>query len=159
MVSFALDEEKVFSWLTEIVIDYEFSRAFDEEIQSRSGVLPPPIGMDWQPIEPGREDDVYLLVRAAQDADVITSTEGMVITFEFIDDGDRGFFRWMLDVVAPTPLKLATPSEGMPMLAESDVFGVEVAVVILREAVQAANLLVQQLLEHVAARKTPGHSS
>ncbi|MEU6379258.1 hypothetical protein [Streptomyces sp. NPDC046909] len=119
----------------------------------------PPIGMAWRPTDPGEEDGAFLLVRTAQAAGLVTSTEGMTITFEFIDDGDEGVFRWLLDVIAPTPLKLASVSEAMAVLVEPEVSGVPAAMAVLREAVRRANLLVQQLSDYVAARNMPGHGS
>lgn len=61
--------------------------------------------------------------------------------------------------MVPTPLKLATLSEAMPVPGEPDTSGAEAAMANLREAVQAANLLLQQLSNYVEASKTPGHGS
>lgn len=158
MEPFILHEEEARNWLTELVVAHEIDVGFGERSPMRSADIPP-IGMAWRPMDLGEEDGAFLLVRAAQEAGLITSTERMTIAFEFIDDGDEGVFRWLLDVVAPTPLKLATMSEAMTVLVESEASGIAAAIAILREAVQAANLLVQQLSDYVAARNTPGHGS
>ncbi|MBB4786042.1 hypothetical protein [Streptomyces rapamycinicus] len=50
-------------------------------------------------------------------------------------------------------------SKAMPMLGKPDDSGVEAAMAILREAVQAANLLLQQLSNYVEASTMPGHGS
>ncbi|MFI0483529.1 hypothetical protein [Actinomadura sp. 9N215] len=47
----------------------------------------PPIGMVWQPRDVGEEDTAFLLIRGAQEADVIARPEHMQLDFEFIDDG------------------------------------------------------------------------
>lgn len=156
MEPFTLREEEARNWLTELVVAHEIDTSFGETgtIQSADS---PPIGMAWRPADPGEEDGAFLLVRAAQEAGLLTGAEGMTITFEFVDDGDEGFFRWLLDIVAPVPLRLATMSEAMAVLGEPEASGVAAAMAILREAVQAANLLVQQLSDYVAARKMPGH--
>lgn len=158
MEPFILHEEEARNWLTELVVAHEIDVGFGERSSMRSADSPP-IGMAWRPTDPGEEDGAFLLVRAAQAAGLVTSTEAMTITFEFIDDGDEGVFRWLLDVVAPTPLKLATVSEAMAVLVEPETSGVAAAMAVLREAVRTANLLVQQLSDYVAARNMPGHGS
>ncbi|MFF4503017.1 hypothetical protein [Streptomyces sp. NPDC001401] len=158
MERFIVHEEEARKWLTDLVVAHEIDMSFGEMGSERSADSPP-IGMAWRPMDPGEEDSVFLLVRAAQEVGVVAGSEEMTITFEFIDDGDQGVFRWLLDVVAPTPLKVATMSEAMAVLGEPEASGVEAAMAILHEAVQTANLLVQQLSDHVAARKMPGHGS
>jgi hypothetical protein len=158
MEPFILHEEEARDWLTDLVVAHEVGIGFGDESPVPSADSPP-IAMVWRPRDPGEEDSVFLLIRAAQDAGVVTSPEETIISFEFIDDGDEGVFRWLLDIVTPTPLKLATMSEAMAALGEPQASGVEAAIAILREAVQAANLLVQQLSDYVAARKMPGHGS
>ncbi|MFF1679468.1 hypothetical protein ACFVYG_25975 [Streptomyces sp. NPDC058256] len=146
------------NWLTELVVAHEVGMGFGEDSPVRSPNSPS-IGMVWGPRDPGEEDSVFLLVRAAQEASMVTNPDETTITFEYIEDGDQGVFRWFVDIVAPTPLKVATTSEAMAVLGEPQTFGVDAAMAILRDAVQAANLLIQQLSDYVAATKMPGHDS
>lgn len=157
MDPFTLDEEAARAWLTELVVAYEVDASFGGDVFEYSADSPP-IGMAWDPRQPGEEDGVTLLVKAAQAAGVIGSPEEMTITFEFVDDGDEGVYRWLLDITAPSPLKVATLSEAMAVLGEPDLHraGIEAAVAILREAVQEANHLVHQLSDYIEASTERG---
>ncbi|MEV0220689.1 hypothetical protein [Streptomyces sp. NPDC050704] len=152
MDSFVLHEEAVRAWLTELVVAYEVDASFGCDVSVRSGDSPP-IGMAWDPRQPGEEDGVSLLVKAAQAAGMVGKPEEMTITFEFVDAGDEGVYRWLLDIANPCPLKVATRSEAMAVLGEPELHraGIEVAVAILRETVKAANQLVNQLSDYIEA--------
>lgn len=152
MDPFILHEEAARPWLTELVVAYEVDASFGGDVSGYSADSPR-IGMAWDPRQPGEEDGVPLLVKAAQAAGVIGSPEEMTITFEFVDDGDEGVFRWLLDIADPSSLKVATLSEAMAVLGEPDLHraGIEAAVAILREAVRAANDLVHQLSDYIEA--------
>ncbi|MFC4463993.1 hypothetical protein ACFPH6_05350 [Streptomyces xiangluensis] len=152
MDPFVLHEEAARVWLAELVVAYEVDASFGGDVSAR-GADSSPIGMVWDPRQPGGEDGVSLLVTAAQGAGMVGKPEEMTITFEFVDDGDEGVYRWLLDIVAPKPLKVATLSEALGALGEPEVHrvGIEAAVAILREAVQAANHLVHQLSDYVEA--------
>ncbi|MEV1083437.1 hypothetical protein AB0I98_35335 [Streptomyces sp. NPDC050211] len=152
MDPFVLHEEAAHAWLTQLVVAYEVDASFGGEVSVRSADSQP-IGMAWDPRQPGEEDGVSLLVEAAQAAGVVGKPEEMTITFEFVDDGDEGTNCWLLDIAVPSPLKVATLSEAMAVLGEPDLHraGIEAAVAVLREAVQAANLLVHQLSDYVEA--------
>lgn len=152
MDPFTLHEEAARAWLTELVVAYEVDASFGGDV-SECSADSPPLGMAWDPRQPGEEDGVTLLVKAAQAAGVIGNPEEMTITFEFVDDGDEGVYRWLLDIADPSPLKVSTPSEAMAVLGEPDLHraGIEAAVAILREAVQAANHLVHQLSDYIEA--------
>ncbi|WP_413116205.1 hypothetical protein ACK1X7_36845 [Streptomyces sp. CY1] len=158
MEPFVLHEKVARDWLTELVVAHEVGIGFGEANQIRDTGYPR-IGIAWRPTDPGEEDGVFLLVRAAQMAHVLTSPDEMILDCEFVDDGDEGLSRWLLDIALPAPLKLATPSEALPALGEPDVFGVEAALAILREAAQAASLLLQQLSDYLEASEKPGHGS
>ncbi|MCT9084847.1 hypothetical protein, partial [Streptomyces fulvoviolaceus] len=93
--AFILHEEEARNWLTELVVAHEIDASFGASSFTRSADFPP-IGMAWKPTDPGEEDGASLLIRAAQEAGLVTSTDAMTITFEFIDDGDEGLFRWLL---------------------------------------------------------------
>jgi len=154
---FVLNEEAARAWLTELVVAYEVDVSFGGD---RFLVSPdsPLIGMAWSPREPGEEDGAFLLVNGAQAARVIDKPKEMTITFEFVDDGAEGVYRWLLDISAPSPLKLATLTEAMAVLGEqaSGRTSVEIAIAILREAGQQANHLVHQLSDYVEAKTQQG---
>ncbi|BCL28511.1 hypothetical protein ACFFS2_30765 [Streptomyces aurantiacus] len=152
MDPFSFHEEVARAWLTELVVAYEVDASFGGDVSEYS-TDSPPIGMAWDPRQPGEEDGVSLLVKAAQTAGVIGNPGETTITFEFVDDGDEGVYRWLLDIVDPSPLKVATLSEAMAVLGEPDLnrAGIEAAVAVLREAVQAANHLAHQLSDYIEA--------
>ncbi|WP_416968220.1 hypothetical protein [Streptomyces sp. 4F14] len=152
---FTLNEEKASDWLTDLVVSWEIALAFDEDWDDNL----PGIDPDWDPLELGEADTVYHLVRAAQHSGMITSTANALVTFEAIGDGHGGVFHWFLDLREPTPLRLATLAEAMDQLGDSGSYGVEAAMAVLRDAVGAANLLAQQLSDHMMARKPPAPGS
>ncbi|MGA5506894.1 hypothetical protein [Streptomyces umbrinus] len=152
MDPFVLHEEAARAWLTELVVAYEVDASFGGDACAHSADSPP-IGMAWDPRQLGEEDGVFLLVKAAQGAGMIGKPEEMTVTFEYVEDGGDGVYRWLLDIVDPSPLKVATLTEAMAVLGEPDFHraGIEAAVAILREAVRAANHLVHQLSDYVEA--------
>jgi hypothetical protein len=154
---FVLHEETARAWLTELVVAYEVDASFGGDVSVHSADSPP-IGMAWNPRQPGEEDGAYLLAKAAQTAGVVGKPEEMTITFDFVDDGGEGVYRWLLDIAAPSPLKLATLTEAMAVLGEPELHraGIDAAVAILREAVQSANHLVHQLSDYVEASTQRG---
>ncbi|MFF7987755.1 hypothetical protein ACFZDK_53495 [Streptomyces sp. NPDC007901] len=156
---FVLYEEAARAWLIELVVTYEVDASFGGAVSALRADSPP-IGMAWDPRQPGQEDGVSLLVKAAQAAGMVGKPEEMTITFEFVDDGDEGVYCWLLDIVAPKPLKIATLSEAMAVLRELDLHraGIEAGVAILCLAVQAANHLIHQLSDYIKASIEPGGS-
>ncbi len=66
-------------------------------------------------------------------------------------DCDGGYYRFLLDLSAPARLKLASYAEEMRKLGERDATGIDAAMAVLREARCAANHLLQQLTEFIAA--------
>ncbi|WP_075737676.1 hypothetical protein [Streptomyces acidiscabies] len=152
---FTLDEEKASDWLIDLVVSWEVALAFDEDWDETL----PGIDPDWNLLEPGETDTVYHLVRAAQRSGMISSPENALITFEAIGDGRGGVFHWFLVLREPTPLRLATLAEAMDQLGDSESYGVDAAMAVLRDAVKAANLLAQQLSDHITATKPPDPGS
>lgn len=146
---YALREPAARAWLTDLVVAHELAEGLGEPPTPDRGQ--PPIGMTWTPTAIGEEDSVHLLVRAAQEAGVITKPSHSGLDFEYIDDGGQGRYRWLLDLTAPTPLKLATLSTPLPLLNRGRATGITAALDILHEAVQAANLLLHQLSDYVKA--------
>jgi hypothetical protein len=153
---FRLNEDLARAWLTELIIRWEVGETLDTD-GAAWRPQDPPIGLAWAPHDPGQEDTVFLLVRAAQGSDYATGPQGASVGFEYIDDGDDGVYRWLLDIASPKPLTLATQPAAMAALGEAGALGIEAALAVLQEAVQAANLLVQQLSDYITARKPPGH--
>ncbi|QNP75003.1 hypothetical protein IAG44_40050 [Streptomyces roseirectus] len=151
MTPFTLHEKKAYDWLIDLVVSWEIALSFDEDWDETL----PGIDPDWNPLELGETDTVHLLVRAAQQNGMITSPPDTLLTFEAIGSGHEWVFHWFLDIHEPTPLRLATPAEGMSRLGDLEVRGVEAAMAVLRVAVEAANLLAQQLSDHITARTTP----
>lgn len=146
---YALREPEARAWLTELVVAHELAEGLGELPAPDGGQSP--IGMAWSPTDVGEEDTVHVLVRAAQDEGIISKPSHSGLDFEYIDDGDRGRYRWLLDLTDPAPLKLATLSAPLPVLDRDGAAGITAAMSILHEAVQAANLLLHQLSDYVKA--------
>lgn len=151
---FALDEDAARTWLMDLVVAHELAEALGEP--SAADTEAPPIGMTWNPGDVGEEDTVHLLVHATQRAGLITKPSHALLDFEYIDDGDGGRYRWLLDLTVPTPLKLSSLSESLSLLGHAGATGIAAALAILREAVEAANLLLHQLSDYVKASAPPG---
>ncbi|MDF2258358.1 hypothetical protein [Streptantibioticus ferralitis] len=150
-----MNDDLARDWLTNLIVAYEIGEDFGASSPMVSAHTPP-LKMAWTPQDPGEEDSVHLLIRAAQTDGVVTGPQAVNLKFEYVDDGDEGYYRFLLHITTPTSLTLATLSEGIAMLGEPDTSGIEAALSILREAVQAANLLLQQLSEFVAASISRG---
>jgi hypothetical protein len=146
MEMFTLDEEAANAWLSRSSTTGEA-----DDHSSTSAAATPAISPAWDPIQPGEEDTIYLLVRSAQEAGVLSGPPGAEIDFEFSGDDDGGYHRFLLDLSTPTRLKLASYARDMRALGTRDVSGHLAAVAILREAEWAGNGLLQQLSDFVAA--------
>lgn len=149
---FTMAEETARAWLTDVVVTHELAECFGELPLAQAKSLP--IGLTWHPAGIGEEDTTSMLVRAAQRAGIVTGPDHAELTFEYIDDGDTGRYRWLLDLTAPTPLKLSTLSESLSLLGRPEATGITAALAVLREAVEAANLLLHQLSDYVRASTT-----
>lgn len=154
---FTLNEDAARDWLTDLVVSHELAEALGETPAPDTEA--PPIGMTWNPGDVGEEDTVCLLVHTAQRVGLVTKPSHAFLDFEYIDDGDTGRYRWLLDLTAPTPLKLCALSESLPRLGQSGATGIAAALAILREAVEAANLLLHQLSDYIKASPPPGRGS
>ncbi|MDT0318539.1 hypothetical protein [Streptomyces millisiae] len=150
---FALHEGRARGWLADLIVAYEL-RTFDGR-DSMLAVTTAPIAMDWRCGTVGEEDTVVLLVRAAQTAGVITGPPGMSLTAEFVDDGDQGYYRFFLHALVPAPLTVASSPHEACQLADLEATGIEAAVMVLRSAARAAQVLHDQLAGFVAAGSTP----
>jgi hypothetical protein len=149
-----LDEERARAWVTELIVAWEVreSSTVDPGAWDQQA---PTIDLSWEPRDPGQEDSVYLLVGAAQQDGVLAApTTGATVEFEYVDDGQDGSFRWLLTFDAPRPLQLVTEPQPIAGLGESG-WGVEAALGVLRQAAHAANLLMEQLSDYIAATAPP----
>jgi len=151
MTPFTLNEKKAYDWLFELVVSWEIALSFDEDWDETLPAIDP----DWSPQELGETDTAYHLVHAAQQNAMITTTLDALLTFEAIGSGPEGVFHWFLDIREPTPLRLATLAESISRLGNPEAHGITAALAVLRDAVEAANLLAQQLSDHITARTTP----
>jgi len=147
---FSVNEELAWEWVMCAIAAREMGDLHDP-------VAPdlPPIGMGWQPQEVGEEDTTCLLIRGAQQAGALIAPAHVELDFEFIDDGDRGYFHYLLCIDEPTPLVVASDAQEMRLLGEPETAGIDAALAILREAAYTANLLLQQLSTFVTAATSP----
>lgn len=143
---FVLNEELAWEWLMRAIVSREMSDVCDPAATDL-----PPIGMAWQPGDVGEEDATFLLIRSAQETGVLTTPAHMELDFEFIDDGDGGYFRYLLRIDEPAGLIIASAAEEMRHLGAPDTVGIDAALVILQEAADAGNRLRQQLSTFLTA--------
>jgi hypothetical protein len=143
---FVVNEELAWEWLMRAIVSREMS-----DVDDPAATDLPPIGMAWQPRDVGEEDATFLLIRSAQEASVLTAPAHMEIDFEFIDDGDGGYFRYLLCIDEPARLIVASAAEEMRHLGEPDTVGIDAALSILREAADVGNRLHQQLSTFITA--------
>lgn len=144
--AFVVNEGLAWEWLMRAVVSREMSDVDDPVATDL-----PPIGMAWQPRDIGEEDAAFLLIRSAQEVGVLTVPAHMEVDFEFIDDGDGGYFRYLLRIDEPARLIVASAAEEMRHLGEPDTAGIDAALSILREAADAGNRLHQQLSTFITA--------
>ncbi|TDD23804.1 hypothetical protein E1287_38620 [Actinomadura sp. KC06] len=144
--AFEVKEELAWEWLLRAVMSCEMDDGHDP-----IGTDLPPIGMAWQPRNVGEEDTAFLLIRSAQEAGVLNRPERAELDFEYVDDGDGGYYRYLLRIDAPAPLIVASAAEEMRHLGNPDAVGIDAALAILREAAGAGNLLSQQMSAFITA--------
>lgn len=148
MATFTLDEPHAREWLTRVVVTNELGECSpDPQLDGD----PPPITMTWQPRAVGEEDGTFLLVRAAQETGALRGPPGAELDFEYVDDGDGGYYRYILRLADPKPLLLASPLEEMALLGDPDAIGINAAIAILAEAMDTANQLLTDLATYIAA--------
>jgi len=96
---FTLNAEQAQAWLAQL------NGPDDEAAAGLPGActVAPAIGPDWNPRQSGEEDSTYLLVRGAQEIGVLSGPPGTEIDFEFSDDADGGYYRFLLDISTPVP--------------------------------------------------------
>jgi len=144
---YKFNDEAARTWLAEIISKTRDGNQQEDEYDDL-----PSVGPAWNPLEePGGEDDVFLLVRAAQEAGVLSGPPGAELDFEFTDDTDGGYYRFLLELARPARLKLASYAEEWRKLVTRDACGADAALEILREAEITANQMLRQLVEFIDA--------
>ena len=142
MTGFTLNPDLANDWLIEIVFDSELGRG---------SLAHPVITMDWDPREPGQEDNIRRLLRLAQhDTAAVSTPSHMDVDIEPVDDGDDWGYRFLLEVRSPSPLTLASPARPISELGQDHTRGISAAIAVLAEAVQMANHLLGQLNAYIA---------
>lgn len=151
MKSFTLNEDVARAWVTNIIVAHELSDLENSVDSEQPGPLPQ-LDLAWQPREPGQEDAISSLIhRAHHQPDVLTRPENAETAIEFVDDGDDWAYRFLLRISAPAPVTLASPTTEVLRLGDDSTWGIDAAIGILRETVQAADALLGQLDAFVAA--------
>ena len=148
MTMFTLNEKDAREWLTRVVVANELGECGPDP-PADAGV--PPVTMTWRPRDVGEEDGTFLLVRGAQESGVLHGPPGADLDFEYIDDGDGGYYRYILHLNEPRPLIIASHPEEMTHLGDPDATSVNAAMAILTEAQYIANRLLNDLAVYIAA--------
>lgn len=151
MKSFTLNEGIARDWVTNIIVAHELSDLENSVNSEQSGLLPQ-LDLAWQPREPGQEDVISSLIRCAHhQPGVLIRPENVETAIEFVDDGDDWAYRFLLRISAPAPVTLASQTAEVRRLGDDSTWGIDAAIGILRETVQAADALLGQLDAFVAA--------
>jgi hypothetical protein len=151
MKPFTLNEDIARDWVTNIIVAHELSDLENSASSEQLGPLPQ-LDLAWQPREPGQEDVISSLINCAHhQPGVLTRPENAETAIEFVDDGDDWAYRFLLRISAPAPVTLASPTAEVCRLGDDSTWGIDAAIGILREAVQAADALLGQLDAFVAA--------
>lgn len=148
---FTLDEGKVREWLDKVVKAAEYALYGDGEDPAPGEDLPE-ITVDWNPMSPGNEIDISSLVRCAANSDIIGCPGDLDLDFEYSDDDDGGYYRFLVYVNAS--LMLTSYATEMRKLAgaRDELRGIPAALAILDEAVTVANRQLACLDAYVANR-------
>jgi hypothetical protein len=135
---FTLDEDQARAWLARIVACWEMGCDLDDD-----GSPVPVISPRWDPRVPGEETDVWRLVRAAVEADVIGCPAGMDVDFVAIGTENGSYYHYAVDVTKAVTLQ--SYGSEIRKLGDPEAAGVEAALSILREAVSRSNHAVELL--------------
>lgn len=157
MEQFGVDDERARAWVAELIVAWELCEAPQADVDAWNPQAPT-IDLAWEPRDPGQEEAVYLLVRAAQLAGALTTPDGLSVEFEYVDDGDEGSYRWLVSIFSPARLDLVSETAPIGRLGQVGALAVPAALGILREAARMANLLVEQLSDYVAATAPPSRN-
>jgi hypothetical protein len=144
---FAMDPATATEWLTLAILCHEYEGDLSPDKQAR-GL--PPIGLAWNPSEPGQEQTIVDLLRLAQtESGPVKRPQDTSMLLDIMDDGDDGAFRFLVELSGPVALRLAGPWRELRDLASGQQ-GSPAALCILTEAIDAANELLTNLNSYVA---------
>jgi hypothetical protein len=168
MQRYRLDEDAARRWLTETILATE-STDLDSPYPSDAPPLADagsptastelPLGLAWRPSEPGQEDLVSELIRQAQDqAHVLIGPPHTQITITFLDDGADWAYQFVVELNEPVQLRLAgdphpTKDLGVDLhdtAGATQPGGLEAALILLRQASDTGNALLDQLATYRA---------
>lgn len=141
---FTLDEEKAARWLGEQMAAYE---------AWLGGATLPDLTVDsgYSPASDDEGSDTGALVSAACDAGLLAGPGE--IAWDYTADSDGCGFSWLVYLEGPGNVRLTSGYEEMRYLGDSGADpGVPAALAVLREAVSAANGLLDGLDAYIAAR-------
>lgn len=98
----------------------------------------------WNPRSFQQEDTVYLLVRCAVDAEIISCPAGGDLDFDYAHNRDGGSCRFLVGV-EDGHLELVSPDRRMRRIGEHGTAGIPAALAVLDEAVRSANSVLDSL--------------
>jgi hypothetical protein len=155
---FTLDRARAENWLRHAVAAYMTETEGAEPPADLEGPEPdgelPEISDTWNPVDPGQENAVFLLVERAVAAGIIGKPEDTDIDFEYVDDSDGGYYYFLIRV-GNYRLKLASVAYEMRKIGERDATGATAALAILDEAVSSANSVLADLEKYIACLPSP----
>jgi hypothetical protein len=166
---FTLDEQATRHWLA-LTVTYRDAEQAGRQLPATAGIdpdtqLPEDITSTWNPKwaeDQGSSTDN--LLGCAQETGVVARPAGAQVSFEWFEDGDGGYYRYLVEVTGPDRqrLRLASCAQPVYKLIADEEKGVDAAMIVLEEAVGEANHLLRQLeaftapyLQH--ARDTAHH--
>lgn len=151
MEPFIVNEETAREWLTRVMVASELGDLAPDYATSPQAERC--IDLAWRPRDPGQEDAVsWLIARAQEQAGVVSHPDGAEVSIGYVDDGDDWCYQLFLTVNSPLLLMLAAPPREISLLGgDAQSSGIDAAIAVLREAMQAGNVLVEQLTAFISA--------
>jgi len=149
---FTLNESVAREWLTKTVSyrDAEYNGGdLPEYLDTDPELdLPEDITSAWNPKwadDNGRSTSN--LIALAHKAGAITTPERLEVSFDWSEDSDGGYYRYLVDLTdaAGRRLRLASYAEEIRRLADDEDKGVDAAMTVVRDAVREANHQLRQL--------------
>jgi hypothetical protein len=149
---FTLDEGKAAEWVARSIAAYESGTPDGPDEPLATAIYG-----DWSPSGDGDESyPTEDLVHQAQEAGIIAGRAGDHVEYEPCTDGG---YQWIVYVGLErmgAPLRLASGYSELYHLGGYGAQGAAAALAVLREAVEAANIILDDLDAYVAARTRPG---
>jgi hypothetical protein len=144
---FTLDETRVAEWLAAQMAQYERWEA------GKATEAPElEIGPGFNPRDDWASDghDVQSVLYFAHVNGIITGPGS--VEFDYVNDGDAGY-TWLVYLDGPGSLKLSTYYSPLRNLGDGSEPGAPAALGVLREAVEAANGVLDDLAAYIAAQQ------